>query len=171
MGIVDMASFWVLLVNALLLVDASSRNMPFAYQNQLQRHCGFTTYTSLCVQNLREFRPLQGLDFVSFLVNKTISDSNMLTSPLSSSMSSSKLVSLEVSNDTLPSNSVSAGTYTTFLHNYYQRLKFFYTKSKCYDIENYQNTHSLLLTFNHIENVGYGDRKYHILGYKRKNIK
>ncbi|XP_023637007.1 probable pectinesterase/pectinesterase inhibitor 54 [Capsella rubella] len=109
MCIVDMALFWVLLVNALLLVDASSRDMPFAYQNDLQRHCSSTTYTSLCVQNLREFRhgSLQGLDFVSFLVNKTISHSNMLTPPLSSSMSSSELVSLEVSDDTLPSTSVS----------------------------------------------------------------
>ncbi|KAL1189070.1 putative pectinesterase/pectinesterase inhibitor 54 [Cardamine amara subsp. amara] len=103
MGIVDMALFWVLLVNALLLVDAS-RNVPFAYQNELQKQCSSTKYTSLCVQTLREFRhdqSLQGLEFVSFLVNKTISDSNMLVRPLSSTMGSSKLVY------TLPSPSVS----------------------------------------------------------------
>ncbi|KAG7609923.1 Pectinesterase inhibitor domain [Arabidopsis suecica] len=109
MGVIDMVLFWVLLVNALLIVDASSRNMPFAYQNEMQRHCSSTKYTSLCVQNLREFRhgSLDGLDFVSFLVNKTISDSNLLIPPLSSSMGSSKLVSLEDSTYTLPSPSVS----------------------------------------------------------------
>lgn len=100
--------FWVLLVNVILLVDAS-RNVPFAYQNELQKHCSSTKYTSLCVQTLREFRheSLQGLDFVSFLVNKTISDSNMLVPPLSSPMGSSELVSLGDSAYTLPSPSVS----------------------------------------------------------------
>ncbi|EFH50277.1 pectinesterase family protein [Arabidopsis lyrata subsp. lyrata] len=109
MGIIDMVFFWVLLVNALLIVNASSRNLPFAYQNELQRHCSSTKYTSLCVQNLREFRhgSLDGLDFVSVLVNKTISDSNLLIPPLSSSMGSSELVSLEDSTYTLPSPSVS----------------------------------------------------------------
>lgn len=110
MVIIDLALFGVLLVNTLLLVDAS-RNMPFAYQNQLQKHCSSTKYTSLCVQTLREFRhdeSLRGLDFVSFLVNKTISDSDMLIiPPLSSSTGSSKLVSLEDSTYTLPSASVS----------------------------------------------------------------
>ncbi|XP_024011491.1 probable pectinesterase/pectinesterase inhibitor 54 [Eutrema salsugineum] len=108
MGIMDMALFGVLLVNALLLVDAS-RNMPFAYQSQLQRHCSTTKYTSLCVQTLQEFGhgSLQGLDFVSFLVNRTISDSDLLIPPLSSSMGSSKLVSLEDSTYNLPSASIS----------------------------------------------------------------
>uniref|UniRef100_A0A1J3J589 Pectinesterase n=1 Tax=Noccaea caerulescens TaxID=107243 RepID=A0A1J3J589_NOCCA len=108
MGIIDIALFGVLLVNAVLLVDAS-RNMPFAYQNQLQRQCSSTKYTSLCVQTLREFQhgSLQGLDFVSFLVNKTILDSNIPIPPLSSSTDSSEFVSLEDSTHTLPSASVS----------------------------------------------------------------
>ncbi|CAL9231054.1 unnamed protein product [Arabidopsis halleri] len=109
MGIIDMVLFWVLLVNALLIVNASLRNLPFTYQNEMQRHCSSTKYTSLCVQNLREFRhgSLQGRDFVSFLVNKTISDSNMLIPPLPSSMGSSELVSLEDSTHMFLSPSVS----------------------------------------------------------------
>lgn len=109
MGIIDIALFGVLLVNTLLLVDAS-RNMPFAYQNQLQRQCSSTKYTSLCVQTLREFQhgSFQGLDFVSFLVNKTILDSNMpINRPPSSSMASSEFVSLEDSTYSSPSASVS----------------------------------------------------------------
>ncbi|CAH8362334.1 unnamed protein product [Eruca vesicaria subsp. sativa] len=104
MGITDMVLFGLLLVKALLLVDASGR-MPFTYQNQLQRHCSSTQYTSLCFQNLQEFRhgSLHGLDFVSFLVNKTISDSSNLIPPLSSSMGSYEVVSLDDSTNTLPS--------------------------------------------------------------------
>ena len=126
MVITDMVLFGLLLVSALLPVDASGR-MPFTYQNQLQRHCSSTEYTSLCVQTLREFQhgSLHGLDFVSFLVNKTISDSSNLIPPLSSSMGSYEVVSLDDSTNTLPSPSV-AGTQhnlTPFLHSdYYQHL-------------------------------------------------
>ncbi|CAN6848862.1 unnamed protein product [Brassica oleracea var. botrytis] len=107
MVITDMVLFGLLLVSALLAVDASGR-MPFTYQNQLQRHCSSTEYTSLCVQTLREFQhgSLHGLDFVSFLVNKTISDSSNLIPPLSSSMGSYEVVSLDDSTNTLPSPSV-----------------------------------------------------------------
>ncbi|CDY67251.1 BnaC02g44290D [Brassica napus] len=107
MGITDMVLFGLLLVNALLPVDASGR-MPFTYQNQLQRHCSSTEYTSLCVQTLREFRheSTTSLDFVSFLVNKTISGSSNLIPPLSSSMASYEVISLDDSTNTLPSPSV-----------------------------------------------------------------
>lgn len=121
MGITDMVLFGLLLVNALLPVDASGR-MPFTYQNQFQRHCSSTQYNSLCVQNLREFRQgssLQGLHFVSFLVNKTISASSNIIHPLSSSMGSYEIVSLDDSTNTLPLPLV-AGTQhnpTPFLHN------------------------------------------------------
>ncbi|KAG5408814.1 hypothetical protein IGI04_005133 [Brassica rapa subsp. trilocularis] len=107
MGITDMVLFGLLLVNALLPVDSSGR-MPFTYQNQLQRHCSSTEYTSLCVQTLREFRhgSTTSLDFVSFLVNKTISGSSNLIPPLSSSMASYEVISLDDSTNTLPSPSV-----------------------------------------------------------------
>lgn len=110
MGITDMVLFGLLLVNALLPVDTSGR-MPFTYRNQLQRLCSSTEYTSLCVQTLREFRhgSPTSLDFVSFLVNKTMSGSSNLIPPLSSSMASYEVISLDDSTNTLPSPSV-AGT-------------------------------------------------------------